>query len=252
MFLDLAQPPDEISLPFSGIGTAIMCAAVTSQSLCELEPTATRRVNVEHTVALARQLVRSGMFVIFLSSNCVFDGETPQVRADTACCPISEYGRQKAQAEEQLLALGDRVAVVRLGKVLAPEAALLRGWVSQLIVGKPVHPFSDAVMAPVSADFAVDVVRRVCATLQMGVTQVSASQDITYEQAARFLAERLSASPDLIQPVTYRTAGIAHMPRHTTLDSAGLGRLGLSQPDPNDALLQFIQGAEPNPPPGHS
>jgi len=252
LFLDLAQPPNQFSPPFSGAGIAILCAAITSQAQCEREPMATQRVNVDHTVALAERLVQVGMFVIFLSSNAVFDGEKPLVPADSPACPVTEYGRQKARTEARLLEMGEQVAIVRLTKVLAPDTALLKDWAANLGAGRAVHPFSDAVMAPISAAFTVDLVRRVATIRQAGVVQVSASQDISYEMAALHLAHLLSAPSALVKPASYRDAGIANMPRHTTLEPSSLRKLGLTQPHPHEALAQFAVRMQRNPSPEHS
>lgn len=239
IFLDLAEPACGPQLPLDSIGTAVLCAAVTSMERCRLDPAATRRINVANTIALARRLVDAGVFVVFLSSNTVFDGQTAFPKSTDRTNPQTEYGRQKAQAEEQLLRLGDGIAVVRFSKVIPPDMPLIGGWASDLLVGKVIHPFSDSVMAPVSSTFAVELLIRLVTRRLSGIIQASASNDMTYESAARYVAAKLTASVKLIEPISHTQMGISIVPKHTTLDASRLVEVELEAPPPTHALDQL-------------
>lgn len=239
VFIDLAETACEARLPLDTIRSAVLCAAVTSMERCRLEPAATRRINVENTVAVAKRLIDAGIFVVFLSSNTVFDGQTAFPGASDRTNPQTEYGRQKVQAEERLLHLGGEVAVVRFAKVIAPDMPLLSSWARDLIAGKVIYPFSDGVMAPVSTSFVVDLLIRVLAQRLTGIIQASARDDISYETAARYIAAKLAADARLVEPIFSKQAGVAPGPRHTTLDTSRLAEVGLEAPPPTHALDQL-------------
>lgn len=238
-FLDLAEDSTDYAFPFSKIGSAILCAASTSMENCRVAPAATRRVNVENTVVLAKRLVDEGVFTVFLSSNTVFDGKVPFAKATDPTNPQTEYGHQKADAEEKLLSLGESVAVVRFSKIIPPDMPLLTSWVNDLRAGKPIHPFADRVMAPVSLTFAVELLDRVLAFQLTGITQASANTDISYELAARHIASRMSADIKLIESVSSTQLGTAAAPIHTTMGVSRLASLGIEAPAPTVALDQF-------------
>lgn len=232
VFLDLAEDLSTWRPP-AGIRVAYLCAAVTSLAQCRDEPTQSAQANVRGTVAVAEALLDSGAFVVFLSSNLVYDGSVPLRKAEDPLCPQTEYGRQKAETERQLLARGEAVAVVRLTKILSAGTPLLAGWIRALQEGEPIHPFSDRVLAPVPLSFAVQVLCRVGESRLPGVLQMSAEQDITYEQLGQHLSQRMGASPDLVQPVRSADSGLVReeSPRHTSLDTSRLrGELGLDPP----------------------
>ena len=232
IFLDLSEDVNKWILPPVTIKTAILCAAVTSQEKCRLDPEYSRRVNVLGTVSLAKRLVDSGVFVIFLSTNLVFDGKKPFARADDPVNPQTEYGCQKAEAESRLLKLGDKVSVVRFSKVLSQDMHLFQGWIRNLKVGKEIHPFSDMVMSPISLAFAVDVLMKVTEMQIPGIMQVSAEKDISYAEAALHIARKLGLDEKLIKPVSYRESGIGFAPLHTTLEVSRLkSELGMTPPD---------------------
>jgi dTDP-4-dehydrorhamnose reductase len=244
LHLDLAEDVSGWRPP-PGVSVAYLCAAITSLEKCRTDPAHAALVNVQHTVAVARRLVEAGAFVVFLSTNLVYDGSVPFRRAEEPVCPRTVYGTLKARAESQLLALGGRVAVVRLTKVVAPGMALLRGWVQALGDGKEIRPFSDLVMAPVPLGFVVEVLDHVGQGRRGGIVQVSAERDISYAEAGRYVAAKVAADLGLVRPVPSSEAGVKleGVPAHTTLDVTRLREsLGL-QPPPVWQAVDSVLGA---------
>jgi dTDP-4-dehydrorhamnose reductase len=107
-FVDLSMQPASWKIPPHAT-TAIICAARTKLSDCEVNPDETRAINVTATVELARRLTAQGCRVVFLSTNQVFG---PNLNAPpdetTSVSPANEYGRQKAEAEAAILALSPK------------------------------------------------------------------------------------------------------------------------------------------------
>lgn len=236
--LDLAEASSGWQLP-EQVSLAFLCAAVTSLQGCRANPAASRQVNVANTRALAEQLVASGARVVFLSTGLVFDGTQPFWRESDAVNPRCEYGRQKVEAERALLAWGERVAVVRLAKVIAPGMLLFRRWAEELRAGRSIRPFSDYVMSPITLDFVAQVMGQLAARWAPGVLHVGADADVSYAAAAARLATRLGVSADLVQPTTSRAAGVdlEILPQFTTLGTSRLRtELGLATPSATRAL----------------
>ena len=238
--LDLAGDPASWVLP-ERVDVAFLCAAVTSIKVCRSQPVETRLVNVERTVHLAERLTARGAFVVLLSTNQVFDGSKPYRSAEESPCPLTEYGRQKADAERAILAMGG--AAVRFTKVMAGVPALFLAWEEALTKGEPISPFADMVFSPVPLAFAVDALIAVGTRRVGGIVQVSGDCDVSYADAARRLAERLNADPGLVQPAFVASRGIAPeaAPRHTTLDTSGLAGIGLRVPLVSETLGSSIR-----------
>lgn len=244
-FLDLAAPLDGWSPP-EGTRAVCITAAVAHLADCASDPEGSAAVNVTGTLALAARLIARGIYVLFLSSNQVFDGTTPHVPADTPTCPVSEYGRQKARTEAALKAHIDRgapVAILRLAKVLSPTMPLLRGWIDALAAGRRVWAFQDMRMAPTPIDIVVDAIFALMRDEGRGIFQLSGPRDASYAESARYLASRIGADPVLVQHASAATeampAGAA--PLHTTLDITALRRAhGIVVPDVWDTLAPFV------------
>ena len=206
------------------IAVAYLCAAVTSTEDCRVRPDIARTLNVNRTVTLAYRLMHAGARVVFPSTNMVFDGSVPFQHAEAATCPKTAYGRMKAEAEEQMIALGDHACIVRLTKVIGPRMPLLVRWRELLERQEPVHPFSDMVVAPISLAHAIDALMHVGLGNSCGVFQASSTEDSTYHEVALRLAERLGANKKLIRPVSAAESlgRFEHLPRYTTLDTTRL------------------------------
>jgi dTDP-4-dehydrorhamnose reductase len=236
--LDLTSVEGFDSLP--PCRAAVLCAAVTSMERCRKEPAATRQINVTNTVRLARHLLKEGSHVIFLSSNTVFDGRQPFARITDSTSPRTEYGLQKADTELQLLSLDGQVTVVRFSKIISPELPLIKGWVRDMRCGRNIYPFSDSFMSPVPLSFAIELLLRLLKAHVTGIIQASAASDISYEQAARYLARRLGCDEQLIEPISCGQRGIGYMPVNTTLDPTGLAELGLKVPQVKSVLDELV------------
>ena len=173
----------------------------------------------------------------------MLDGLRPFRPANAPYAPQTEYGRQKAETEQRLRQLPG-TCVVRFTKVLGPATPLLLNWIAALRKGEVIRPFADMPMAPVPLDFAVEALTSVAAARAEGVVQVSADRDITYAEAARFVADCLHCPPHLVRPVTVADSGMAidHVPAHTTLDATRLKtEFGLAPPPPWAAINLGMQ-----------
>ena len=231
--LDLSADVAAWTLPRE-VEVAYLCAAVASLERCRRDPAGTWSVNVTGTVNLARAVIRHGAMVVFPSTNLVFDGSVALQRVETPVAPATEYGRQKAEAERQLMALSDRVCIIRFSKVLGPGTPLFTQWADDLRQGRTIRPLADMVLAPVPLDFAVDVLFRAGREGLRGILQVSGPQDVSYESVARHIARRIGASETLIEPITSAGSGLnlEHVPLHTTLDVSRLrDDLAMTPPD---------------------
>ncbi len=228
IYLDLSDESWNWVLPDMNFSSVVLCAGVTSIAVCEEEPERTYKINVQSTTDLARYFSNQGALVVFLSTNLVFDGEKPFARPDDPVNPQNEYGRQKAEAERLITTECGRYAVVRLGKVISSEMPLFRQWIRDLRVGKVIHPFEDMVFAPISMSFATEILCRVVLEQRTGIIHATGSKDITYAQAAYFIADMFELDAELIKPLQCRhLPGFSHVPRHAALASVGCGTCNL-------------------------
>ena len=97
-------------------------AAYTYVDQCETEPETAYRINALGTQNLALACAQTGAALLYVSTNCVFDGRklTPYYEYD-ATNPESVYGRSKLAGEEYVKTLLNRYYVVRTSWVFGPK-----------------------------------------------------------------------------------------------------------------------------------
>lgn len=238
IFLDLGgdlsswKPPTDTSVAF-------LFTAETSIEKCQSNPIETARINIRQTLELSRSLTDSGVFVVFPSTNLVFDGSVPKRKVTDPVCPRLEYGKQKASTERQLLQMGDLVSVIRFTKVIPKQYSLFEDWRQALLAGESIHPYSDLMVSPVPLDLALDVFTQIRNERLSGITHVSGTRDVSYADIALHIAKHFSADEKLIQAKSASETGLhdGHLPRHTTLDTTRMQReLGLEAPDPWETI----------------
>jgi len=233
--LDLGQPLGEWAPP-AGVDAACIFAAVARIAACQSDPRGSEFVNVTQALALTERLTARGAYLLFLSTNQVFDGADAHVAPGAPTSPVSEYGRQKARAEALLRKLMERgapVGILRLAKVTSPNMALLHGWLDALSAGKPIRAFSDMTMAPTPMGLVMAAIVALMRDRTPGIFQLTGAADAAYAEIAMYLARRIGAPASLVEVVSAAAAGmpVGSTPRHTTLDGTSLRqRYGIAAP----------------------
>lgn len=199
--IDLATASEALAIfeKQENFDSAVLCAAVTNLHECECDPKATSQINISAQVTLTKALLDVGtQKVVFLSSNRVFGGKSANTDALAKYSFTTEYGRQKANAETELLKLGQAARVIRLTKVLSEENPLLRDWVSKLKSGQEIKAFVDVMVSPVTLEDTVKVIAEVVKSESESIMQFSATDEISYFEMARFMAKFLQVDEHLV------------------------------------------------------
>ena len=234
--LDLSRSLSQWTPP-EGVDAACIFAAISRLAACASDPRGSARINVEQTLVLIERLLARGIYVLFLSTNQVFDGSVAHVSSEAATCPVSEYGRQKARTETALREHMQRnapVGILRLGKVVSLDMPLIHGWIEALSAGQPIHAFHDLTMAPTPAEMVASTIALLLRERAAGIWQLTGPRDVPYADVGDYVADRVGAPRSLVERVSALSSGmpVAATPRHTTLDSTALReRYGIEVPD---------------------
>ncbi|HEY6618712.1 MAG TPA: sugar nucleotide-binding protein [Steroidobacteraceae bacterium] len=244
-FLDLGADIGSFE-PAPRTQAVCICAAIARIATCAADPEGTAFINVDRTLALTDRFLARGIYVLFLSTNQVFDGRAPNVLPGALYSPVSEYGRQKARTETALrerMARGAPVGILRLAKVVSTRMALLDGWVRDLSAGKPINAFCDMTLAPTPTHLVCDAIIALLNNRQSDIFQFTGPRDVSYAAVAHFLATRLGAPPSLVNETSARSAGLPEgaTPLNTTLDSRLISeRFGLHAPDAWNVIEETV------------
>ena len=183
-FIDLKELDLEgLTFTYSAI---VFCAGISNINECEKNPIKTRNINVVSSFNLIQKLSNSGSFIVFLSSNQVFDGRTNLQKVNDEKSPITQYGGQKSEMEDLVSKL-EGYSILRLTKVIHPEFSLFKEWDSKLMKNIEIKAFTDMVFCPVDIDTVISKIDGLLTNKVNGIYHCSGDVDITYYKYAENL-----------------------------------------------------------------
>jgi len=198
----------------------VLSAGVSSIRACRVNPESTSLVNVEAQVAIAREILSiNEPKIILISSNRVFDGATERTKIKSKYSPTTEYGRQKLQAETELLSLSASVKIVRFSKVISEHTALIVDWFSKLSSNEKISAFVDMAISPITVDDAVNVIEHVLVAECESVVQFSAADEISFFDLACVVANYAKSPISNVIRQLAEDAGDNAIP-HSSLESS--------------------------------
>jgi dTDP-4-dehydrorhamnose reductase len=163
---DLSNPESVSALIHAEKPAAVInSAAMTNVDVCETERDFARTVNADAPGAMARACTDCGARLLHISTDYVFSGAAEQpYDEESATDPISWYGRTKLEGEEQVLAAGDRHAVVRVSWVFGPDRdSFVDKALQTALRGEPVKAVADKWSSPTYTLDTADALRALLA-----------------------------------------------------------------------------------------
>ncbi len=196
-FLDLRSPnPVFQSIKFSA---AIICAAVTNIDKCEEDPSACRDVNVFGTNAVIDSLLQNGTFVVYISSNAVFDGSREFVSTNDIPNPLNKYGSFKLEVEQHLLKQKiDNFAILRITKLVTIQTRFIVAWRTLLEQEKTISAYTNRFLSPISIQEVESAISAILRTRQTGVFHLGGQEELSYFDFAK---KYFSDQPNLLSSI---------------------------------------------------
>lgn len=176
--LDLCQTSDLRDL--QKFDVAIFCAGLTDLKYCENFPKEARRVNVDSTIALIKELEKFGTRIVFLSSNSVFDGSKSFVDIYETPNPVSIYGKFKVEVENFLLTCVGSHSILRLSKVLTSESKFISRWNHEFEEGKMISVYKNHYLSPISLTKVKEAVEKLILGKSRGIYHLGAEYELSY------------------------------------------------------------------------
>jgi dTDP-4-dehydrorhamnose reductase len=203
---DLRKPDlTALRLEESGHKAVLIASAKPNIAFCEQQPAAAYGVNVTGTLELLRQIGRTSMAVIFLSSDYVFEGTRGNYTDADKVKPTTAYGRHKAIIEREIPSLVENFLILRLSKMYGLEkndGTLLCDLARSFAMGEEVMAAADQFFCPTEV---TDLVRAIVAIQEREtrrVLNVCCSGIWSRYEIARALAEAMSVNVARIKKIS--------------------------------------------------
>lgn len=147
---DLAEP-EEMAAVLADLAVEVFLhpAGITGVDAAEEDPEVAMRVNAGSAGEIARWAAGRGVRMVYFSTDYVFGGERPGLRAEEdAPGPLGAYGASKLAGERRVLAAGNHL-VCRVSWVFGPEkASFIDQVMADALAGRPLAAVADKESLP--------------------------------------------------------------------------------------------------------
>lgn len=201
--------------------------AVALPAHVALDVEAARQVNVLGSAEVVQWCARNDRWLLFASTDQVFDGETGPYSEGDVASPVTEYGRMKLAVEHLVIGAGG--AVARLGWVLNDTSIgrpdFVRKSLDRLRQGHVVEAVVDEQRTPVKLSYGVEVLCQLALDDHSGLIHVAGLEHVTPYGLIRKEASAAGLSVDLVQRLGRAGLAPADRPRDLRLNTSRLRSL---------------------------
>lgn len=217
--LILKEEPDAI----------VHAAAYTDVDGCEVNRDYAWRVNVDATRSVMRAARVVNAYLIYVSTDYVFDGEKGLYKETDTPNPINYYGLTKLVGEEIVKSSDILYAVVRTSAIYGVAGGGKRGFavyaLERLLEGREVYALVDQYVSPTYNGLLAEAIAEMIEARPMGALHVAGPRMSRYEFAAA-LARAVGAPVELVKPARMSDMKwVARRPRDSSLDTTRARRL---------------------------
>ncbi|XP_072317254.1 methionine adenosyltransferase 2 subunit beta isoform X2 [Eucyclogobius newberryi] len=226
----------------------VHCAAERRPDVVERSSDSALNLNVHATAVLAKEAASCGSFLLYISTDYVFDGRNPPYGEDDAPNPLNLYGRSKMEGEREATRHCPDSVILRVpvlfGEVeRVSESAVTALWTSILDSTQTCSVDHVQQRFPTEVRDVARVCSQICSRRRQdpslrGVLHFSGTEQMTKYEMTRAVAEAFKLPSDHIVAATDPAPGSASRPQNARLDCSRLQLLGLSvQPRPFRAAI---------------
>ncbi|CAL1611667.1 unnamed protein product [Knipowitschia caucasica] len=218
----------------------VHCAAERRPDVVERASDSALNLNVHATATLAKEAATCGAFLVYISTDYVFDGRNPPYGEDDSPNPLNLYGRSKREGEREVQRHCPDCVILRVpilfGEVQrVEESAVTSLWSSVLDQSQTWSLDHVQQRFPTDVRDVSRVISNICSRRQQdpslcGVFHFSGKEQMTKYEMSKSIAEAFELPSNHIVPVTdpAPSSGPASRPLNSRLNCSRLELIGLS------------------------
>lgn len=222
----------------------IHSAAYSKVDQAESDQDECHRVNVEGTLRVAQAAQECGAYLIYISTDYVFDGNKKQAYLpQDQKCPLSVYGQTKSDGEDIVLAYSPKNLVVRTAWMYGPSHQNFVESILRVASERTrIQVVSDQIGNPTYAKDLAEFLGRILCMQPAGIIHAVNEGFCTRAELAQEIL-RLAKVPCDVEKISSRQYPTpARRPSDSRLSTECLTKLGLeSLPPWKDALRRYMK-----------
>ena len=223
----------------------INCAGFANVDECERDTERAELLNVEIPRNLAAVCAQTGVGLVHISTDSVFDGERGGYTEEDEPAPLNVYATSKLEGEQAVQAELPEALILRTNFIGISQSRTvgLADWIaSRLESGERIQGFDDVIFAPLLANELARIVFAGIEARLKGLYHVAARNAMSKLDFAVSLAAALGFDPGLVERASLADSKlIAPRPLNTSLSSARIQTaLHRTMPTVENAISGYI------------
>jgi dTDP-4-dehydrorhamnose reductase len=222
----------------------IHLAAMTNVDLCEEEKEKALKINAEATQTIAKNAAKHNAFLVYVSTDYVFDGKTGMKKEDDHPNPINFYGRSKYEGEKAVTNSSAKWSIIRTSTPFGahPTKKSFPQWVLEsLQKGQEIDVVSDQYTSPTYVPNLSKMLLEVALEQITGIMHLAGATRISRYDVAIQFAEKMNLDKKLInQTTTDKMIWKAKRPTDSSLDVSKASSILKEKPLGIEEGLEFF------------
>jgi dTDP-4-dehydrorhamnose reductase len=216
-------------------------AALTDVDKCETERDLACRINVRGTKLLAEATKKAGAFLVYISTDYVFDGSRGMYREEDATNPISHYGYTKLMGEKYADCVA-RTCVIYGSRPASGKINFALWIIDNLQRGEVIRIVTDQYISPTLSTNLAKMLLEAGEKWRMGTYHLAGAERISrYDYACR-LADAFGLDKSLIFPSKMADIGWkAKRPMDSSMDVSKAAQMLREKPWDIDKSFKTLE-----------
>ena len=182
----------------------IHSAALTDVEKCELEQKLANSLNVTATEVIAKEVEQIGSYLMYISTDYVFDGNQGLYKETDLRNPLSNYGKTKLSGEKIIQDITSRWSIIRTSTPFGqhPLKKTFPAWVYEnLKINKKINILENQLTSPTYVPNLSEMILEIISRRLEGFFHLAGSTKISRFEFAKMIATKFDLNLSLLNPV---------------------------------------------------
>ncbi|MGI0045743.1 MAG: dTDP-4-dehydrorhamnose reductase [Nitrosotalea sp.] len=211
------------------------CAAMADVDLCEKEQELASKINVKATENISRQAAKIKAFLVYISTDYIFDGKNGNKKESDTPNPINHYGKTKLQGELTVQDLAPKWCIARTSIPYGTHPTrknflsfVIESLQARIEFQSPKDQYICPTYLPNLSRMLIELGTRQIA----GIIHLSGATRVSRYEMAKMISEKLSLDTTLLRPVkiSEMTNWTAKRPQDSSLDASKANKMLKEKP----------------------
>ena len=222
----------------------IHLGAMTGVDLCEKEKTSASEINTKATEIIAKECSKLNSFLVYVSTDYVFDGNLGMYKEDDVTNPLGFYGKSKLEGEKVVQNFSSNWCIARTSTPfgLHPTKKSFPMWVienlqKQKQIDVLIDQFTSPTYIPNLSRMLIEISERHIT----GIVHAAGASKISRYQMASMVSDKLNLDSTLLKQISIdEMKWVAQRPKDSSFDVSRANSILNEKPQKIDQSLNLF------------